>query len=49
LELGEEWLKRNTTASDARLWRRFKQVEKLPPAQRKPIIQLLDAFLAKAK
>jgi hypothetical protein len=27
------------------LWRRFRQVEKLSPAQRKPIIQVLDAFL----
>ncbi len=34
---------------DSRLWRRFAQIEKLPPAERKPIIQVLDAFLAKAK
>lgn len=34
---------------DTRLWRRFAQIEKLSPAERKPIIQVLDAFLAKAK
>ena len=33
---------------DSRLWRRFKQLEKLPPAQRRPILQVLDAFLAKS-
>jgi transcriptional regulator with XRE-family HTH domain len=33
----------------SRLWRRFAQIEKLSPAERKPIIQVLDAFLAKAK
>ena len=36
-------------ARDTRLWRRFQQVEKLPPAERKPIIQVLDAFLAKPR
>lgn len=36
-------------ARDSRLWRRFLQIEKLPPADRKPIIQVLDAFLAKAR
>jgi hypothetical protein len=30
---------------DTRLWRRFSQVEKLPPAERKPIVQVIDAFL----
>jgi hypothetical protein len=33
---------------DTRLWRRFAQIEKLPLAERKPIIQVLDAFLTKA-
>jgi len=40
--------KRNGHASDRRLWRRFREVEKLRPAQRRPIIQLIDAFLVKA-
>jgi len=32
---------------DSRLWQRFSQVEKLPPGQRKKIVDLLDAFLGK--
>jgi len=43
--LGLEKGKRNGRARDTRLWRRFSQVEKLPPARRKPIVQLIDAFL----
>lgn len=43
--LGVELVKKNGGVRDTRLWRRFSQVEKLPPAQRKPIIQVLDAFL----
>ncbi len=43
--LGVEKEKPNGRVQDTRLWRRFRQVEKLPPAQRKPIIQVLDAFL----
>jgi len=46
--LGIEETKTNGRTRDTRLWRRFAQVEKLPPAQRRPIVQLLDAFLAKA-
>ena len=47
--LGLEKVQQNGRSRDTRLWRRFSQVEKLPPAQRRPIIQLLDAFLAKAQ
>jgi len=36
---------RNGRVRDTRLWRRFRQVEQLPPAERKPIVQLVDAFL----
>ena len=46
--LGLERSKRNGRARDTRLWRRFEKIEKLPPAERKPIIQVLDAFLSKA-
>jgi transcriptional regulator with XRE-family HTH domain len=46
--LGLERTKRNGRARDTRLWRRFEKIEKLPPAERKPIIQVLDAFLSKA-
>jgi len=41
--------KSRTNNRDSRLWRRFAQIEKLSPAERKPILQVLDAFLAKAK
>ena len=43
--LGLEKVKDNGRRRDTRLWRRFGQVEKLPPAQRKPVVQFLDAFL----
>ena len=36
---------RHGRVRDTRLWRRFRQVEQLPPAERKPIVQLVDAFL----
>jgi len=42
--LGMEKVKENQK-KDSRLWRRFSQVEKLPPTQRKQIVSLLDAFL----
>jgi transcriptional regulator with XRE-family HTH domain len=47
--LGLATTKRNGRARDTRLWRRFEKLEKLPPAERKPIIQILDAFLAKSR
>ena len=43
--LGGERGKRNGRVRDTRLWRRFSEVEKLPPARRKPIVQVIDAFL----
>jgi len=46
--LGLEKVKRKGRVRDTKLWRRFSQLEKLPPAERKPIIQVMDAFL-KAK
>jgi transcriptional regulator with XRE-family HTH domain len=47
--LGVAPAKANGRGQDTRLWRRFRQIEKLPPAERKPIIQVLDAFLAKSR
>ena len=38
-----------TKMKDTRLWRRFNQVEKLPPDQRKKIVDILDAFLKAGK
>lgn len=43
--LGIKAVKENGRSKDNRLWRRFAQVEKLPPSQRRPIIQFIDAFL----
>lgn len=43
--LGLEKTKDNGKRQDSRLWRRFSQVEKLPPPKRKQIVQLLDTFL----
>jgi hypothetical protein len=34
---------------DTRLWRRFKQVEKLPAKERRQLLQLIDAFLEREK
>lgn len=45
--LGIEVVREAGRNRDSRLWRRFKQLEKLPVAQRRPILQVLDAFLAK--
>lgn len=47
--MGLEKVKRNGRSRDNRLWRRFAQVEKLPPNQRRPIIQFIDAFLGSVK
>lgn len=44
--LGVEKVKEaNGMMRDNRLWRRFSQVEKLPPSDRRPIIQIIDAVL----
>jgi transcriptional regulator with XRE-family HTH domain len=43
--MGTKQVKENGKSRDNRLWRRFAQVEKLPPSQRRPIIQFIDAFL----
>jgi len=34
---------------DSRLWQRFARAEKLPPKQRKKIVDILDAFLSVGK
>lgn len=47
--LGMETVKANGGVRDTKLWRRFSQVEKLPPTQRKPIIQVIDSFLEREK
>jgi hypothetical protein len=47
--LGIETVKGNGRTHDNRLWRRFSQVEKLPPPKRKQIVQILDPFLGSEK
>ncbi len=47
--LGLEKTGENGKTKDTRLWRRFSQVEKLPPPKRKQIVQILDAFLGSEK
>lgn len=47
--LGLEKVQEGGRRRDTKLWRRFSQVEKLPPEKRKPIIQLMDAFLKSQK
>jgi transcriptional regulator with XRE-family HTH domain len=47
--MGLEKTKKNGRTHDNRLWRRFSQVEKLPPPKRKQIVQILDAFLGSEK
>jgi len=42
---GIENVKENSQGRDTKLWRRFSQLEKLPPARRKPIVQVIDAFI----
>jgi hypothetical protein len=41
--------KKSGRTQDTRFWRRFSQVEKLPPPKRKQIVQILDAFLGSEK
>lgn len=43
--LGLEKVTNKNRPRDTRLWRRFTQVEKLPPDQKKKIVDILDAFL----
>lgn len=47
--LGIKTMKGSERTRDNRLWRRFNQVEKLPPPKKKQIVQILDAFLESEK
>ena len=44
-----EKVKGNGRTKDTKLWRRFSQVEKLPPPKRKQIVQILGTFLGSEK
>lgn len=43
--LGIVTVKANGRIRDTKLWRRFAEVEQLPPARRRPIVQVIDSFL----
>jgi transcriptional regulator with XRE-family HTH domain len=43
--LGLKPFRASRTFSDSRLWRRFKQVEKLPARERRQVIQFIDTVL----
>jgi transcriptional regulator with XRE-family HTH domain len=47
--LGLAQVKESSHNRDNRLWRRFNEVAKLPPAHRAQIVQILDAFLEREK
>jgi hypothetical protein len=47
--LGIEKVKVNGRVRDTRLWRRFREIEKLPAREKRQILQLVDAFLERDK
>ena len=47
--LGLKPLAKSKRAPDSRLWRRFKEVEALPPPQKRQVVQLLDALLERER
>ena len=47
--LGVEEIKDKGKHRNSRLWKRFNEVEKLPPGQYRQIVQIIDAFLERAK
>lgn len=47
--LGVEGSRRRTKATDTRMQRRLQQIEKLPPAERRQILQMLDALIERGQ
>jgi transcriptional regulator with XRE-family HTH domain len=47
--LGAETAKRRAKPSDTRMQRRLQQLEKLPPEERRQILQVLDAFIERGQ
>lgn len=43
--LGIKLAKASVKSANQRLWRRFKQIEKLPPRERKQLLAVIDTFL----
>ncbi|HQY45812.1 MAG TPA: helix-turn-helix transcriptional regulator [Usitatibacteraceae bacterium] len=47
--LGVESSRRRAKATDTRMQRRLQQIEKLPPAERRQILQMLDALIERGQ
>lgn len=47
--LGTETAKRRAKPTDTRMQRRLQQLEKLPPEERRQVLQLVDAFIERAQ
>jgi transcriptional regulator with XRE-family HTH domain len=47
--LGIETAKRKTKAVDTRMQRRLQQLEKLDPAERRQLLQVIDAFIERGQ
>ena len=47
--LGTETAKRRAKPSDARMQRRLRQLEKLPPEERRQILQMVDDFIERGQ
>ena len=45
--LGLEKINIDSKKKDLRLWRRFSRIEKMPPQEKRSIIQVLDVFIEK--
>jgi len=47
--LGVKPMPRKKRQRDARLWRRFNQIERLPASERRHLVHVIDTFLENAK
>ncbi|MFQ5720705.1 MAG: helix-turn-helix domain-containing protein [Acidobacteriota bacterium] len=47
--LGRHPVKDRPTPRNPRLWRKLRQIEKLPPGDRKAVLKILDGLLARQK
>jgi transcriptional regulator with XRE-family HTH domain len=47
--LGVETAKRRTKPTDTRMQRRLQAIEKLPPEERRQVLQVLDAFIERGQ
>jgi len=47
--LGVDTAKRRTKPTDTRMQRRLQQIEKLPPEERRQVLQVIDAFIERGE